>query len=514
MQVIGGSRIAKGKLLVTPLGANLVLLEGQEDGEVQALMDDAKGWLDQWFKHIRPWRPQEVDMERVIWLRVFGVPSHAWNDLFFAQLVKPWGVFLNSDDGTSKKITMDVARLLIRTSCQNPVNEFFDVLVNGEIFRLRVLEDSYGPMRIIVPHTNNTHGGDKEGPSEEDEEEGEDDDEEEVAEIRQLMEEEVAERETDGEERNLLALNSNVNALNDQDNLSVAANGVSNERENNQVLINADSNFLSINSGDKGVTLGGESMEINNLVKDKILTGQEVVVDGPQNIINNQIIDTGGTVSRLGQSDIMGLVQCSEPIIRSGGGKKQLGGVYSDGPRQVYSKLNNGPTLITDSSNQSPVPIFSKMGRVHPIPAGIRKQQKLINNLHLRTPASSSTHAEPTLMFPGKEVSSSAAQHRIEGVTRILPQQSKSKKKQESSISSAGEILCCSSLNSSDIRNCNKRFVANFNHQAAQKVWKGATDLGVVGDEGAEVYVKRILINENKEEEARILREQHPQCNP
>jgi hypothetical protein len=51
-------------------------------------------------------------------------------------------------------------------------------------------------------------------------------------------------------------LNSNVNALNDQDNLSVAANGVSNERENNQVLINADSNFLSINSGDKGVTLG------------------------------------------------------------------------------------------------------------------------------------------------------------------------------------------------------------------------------------------------------------------
>jgi hypothetical protein len=28
---------------VTPLGANLTLLEGQEEGEVQALMDDAKG---------------------------------------------------------------------------------------------------------------------------------------------------------------------------------------------------------------------------------------------------------------------------------------------------------------------------------------------------------------------------------------------------------------------------------------------------------------------------------------
>ncbi|MCI77434.1 hypothetical protein A2U01_0098704, partial [Trifolium medium] len=32
---------------VTPLGSNLTLLEGHEDGEVQALMDEAKGWLDQ-----------------------------------------------------------------------------------------------------------------------------------------------------------------------------------------------------------------------------------------------------------------------------------------------------------------------------------------------------------------------------------------------------------------------------------------------------------------------------------
>ncbi|MCH80280.1 hypothetical protein A2U01_0001046 [Trifolium medium] len=39
---------------VTPLGSHLALLEGQEDGEVQALMEDAKDWLDQWFREIRP----------------------------------------------------------------------------------------------------------------------------------------------------------------------------------------------------------------------------------------------------------------------------------------------------------------------------------------------------------------------------------------------------------------------------------------------------------------------------
>ncbi|MCI46877.1 hypothetical protein A2U01_0068118, partial [Trifolium medium] len=32
---------------VTPLGSNLTLLEGQEQGEEQALLDDVKNWLDQ-----------------------------------------------------------------------------------------------------------------------------------------------------------------------------------------------------------------------------------------------------------------------------------------------------------------------------------------------------------------------------------------------------------------------------------------------------------------------------------
>jgi hypothetical protein len=101
---------------ITPLGSNLSLLEGQEEGEVEALMEDAKDWLDQWFKEIRPWNLKDIDPERIVWLRIFGIPIHAWNNDFFEQVTKPWGTLLKSDDGTSKKLTMDVARLLIRTS--------------------------------------------------------------------------------------------------------------------------------------------------------------------------------------------------------------------------------------------------------------------------------------------------------------------------------------------------------------------------------------------------------------
>ncbi|MCI28617.1 DUF4283 domain protein, partial [Trifolium medium] len=122
----------------------------QEEGEVQALMEDAGGWMEQWFKEVRPWSAKEIDQERLVWLRVYGIPAHAWNDDFFALISKPWGHFLNADDGTSKKLSMDVARLLIRTSGQRVVDEFIDVKIDGDIFHIRIIEDSYGPMRIMV----------------------------------------------------------------------------------------------------------------------------------------------------------------------------------------------------------------------------------------------------------------------------------------------------------------------------------------------------------------------------
>jgi hypothetical protein len=143
---------------ITLIGSNLSLLEGQEDGEVEALMEDANEWLEEWFKEICRWNPKDVELERIIWLRIFGIPVHAWNDDFFFRVSKPWGVFLKADDVTSKKLTMDVARVLIRTSCQKAVDEFLDVKINCEFFHLHIVEDSYGPMRIMVPQTQALDG--------------------------------------------------------------------------------------------------------------------------------------------------------------------------------------------------------------------------------------------------------------------------------------------------------------------------------------------------------------------
>jgi hypothetical protein len=113
-----------------------------------------------------------------------------------------------------------------------------------------------------------------------------------------------------------------------------------------------------------------------------------------------------------------------------------------------------------------------------------------------------------------KNQSNKSAMTEQAGVIRNLPTRSRHMNKPANSLSSAGTILCCSSIGSSDIRNCNSRFIENHEITSAVKVWKGAAELGVEGAEEDEQYVERIRINEKKEEEASRLRKQQKQGIP
>lgn len=62
---------------VTSLGENLCLTKEREEGELEVLVVEARDWLGQWYSHIREWRPEEVDNERVTWIRCYGIFFHA-----------------------------------------------------------------------------------------------------------------------------------------------------------------------------------------------------------------------------------------------------------------------------------------------------------------------------------------------------------------------------------------------------------------------------------------------------
>lgn len=59
---------------VHPLGENLCLLEEMEKGVIHELISEASSWWKQWIRSIRPWKESDIDSERVMWVRVHGIP--------------------------------------------------------------------------------------------------------------------------------------------------------------------------------------------------------------------------------------------------------------------------------------------------------------------------------------------------------------------------------------------------------------------------------------------------------
>lgn len=75
-------------MIIIPLGGKLVLLIQAGDSSLGKVLEDSKSSLDKCSVDIRPWEPGIVSKERLVWLNIVGVPTHAWNEQFFKQLVQ------------------------------------------------------------------------------------------------------------------------------------------------------------------------------------------------------------------------------------------------------------------------------------------------------------------------------------------------------------------------------------------------------------------------------------------
>ncbi|PNX93423.1 hypothetical protein L195_g016577 [Trifolium pratense] len=417
---------------ITPLGANLVLLEEQEGGEMQALQADAKEWLDQWFCHIKPWEPCMVDNERVMWVRVYGIPVHAWHVDFFELICKAYGTFINADVGTTKKNTMDVARLMLRTKGHKVVDDVFEAIINGEIYSLRIIEDSYGPMRILIPPVNTNEGRDASvGSSDEEEEPGY----EEVVESLDGHDHDEEVREIVGEAGHSLALFANLNSNGNNSIVEETDDGSQQEGENQ---FNAKDNML--------------------------LSHPKVII--PTCDRSNE--------SRTGPTS-------TSPATASLGRDKGDSGAISK------------PVGVDDMGCVKPKRILKKLSDISGQNTGVSHR-------------TGGTHDEPVKSVPSRSKLAATTQPPV--CSRNPAGKIKKSRIMSNSVSSAGAILCCSSLHSSDIRNCNNLILKQREKEVTSKVWNGAKDLGVKGGADEAECIRQIHNNESRDVEGRRQREQ------
>lgn len=92
-----------------------MLLCGASEGAVAAALEEKKEWWAATFKEIKPWSPPMVAESRRAWIQVRGIPLHIWDEVFFKKICSLFGILIDFDEATARRMRLDVANLLIST---------------------------------------------------------------------------------------------------------------------------------------------------------------------------------------------------------------------------------------------------------------------------------------------------------------------------------------------------------------------------------------------------------------
>jgi len=82
-----------------------------------------------------------MPFQRGAWLRVYGIPLHAWNEFFFKLCVFDHGRYLRTDPVSLNRERFDFARVLISTSSLDVVNFTKHILIDGVLLEIKIIEE-------------------------------------------------------------------------------------------------------------------------------------------------------------------------------------------------------------------------------------------------------------------------------------------------------------------------------------------------------------------------------------
>jgi hypothetical protein len=123
------------------LGGDKVLVRSPERADVLSVLDQAKDFFRLCFSHWVQWEKAVIPFQRGAWVRIYGIPLHAWNVNFFKLCVMDCGRFLRPDSYTVARDRLDYARVLISTTALAVVKKVEQILVDGSLVEVQIIEE-------------------------------------------------------------------------------------------------------------------------------------------------------------------------------------------------------------------------------------------------------------------------------------------------------------------------------------------------------------------------------------
>ncbi|XP_045830922.1 uncharacterized protein LOC123922227 [Trifolium pratense] len=128
-------------LVLIPMGADKVFLRCLAGGDVMRTVINAKEFFQLFFSNWTRWETDMQPYRRGAWVRLYGIPLHAWNVEFFKLCVLDCGRFLRTDGCSVEKDKLDFARVLIATPNLDIINSVESILVDGGQVDVKIVEE-------------------------------------------------------------------------------------------------------------------------------------------------------------------------------------------------------------------------------------------------------------------------------------------------------------------------------------------------------------------------------------
>ncbi|MCH90475.1 sulfate transporter, partial [Trifolium medium] len=128
-------------LVLIPMGADKVFVRNSEGVDAMSIISRAKEFFQLVFSNWMRWEKNALPYQRGAWVRLYGVPLHAWNVQFFKLCVFDCGRFLRADSCSADKDRLDFARVLIATSSLDIIKRVKTVLVDGTLVEIKIVEE-------------------------------------------------------------------------------------------------------------------------------------------------------------------------------------------------------------------------------------------------------------------------------------------------------------------------------------------------------------------------------------
>jgi hypothetical protein len=124
-----------------PLGGDRILVRSAEGSDVMTILGNAKDFFSLCFSNWVRWEKAVIPYQRGAWVRIYGIPLHAWNENFFKLCTLDCGRFLRPDSLTVTKEKLDFARVLLATSALEVIKRVEKLLVDGTLVEVQIIEE-------------------------------------------------------------------------------------------------------------------------------------------------------------------------------------------------------------------------------------------------------------------------------------------------------------------------------------------------------------------------------------